>query len=299
MILSSINFIKTSTKPKLETDKQFTDFIIEKIKEEQDRRDAAVGVLTSPCCKKNEKCHMETKVPSRVPTHIPDVSENTVVSIETGDGYFFGVHNMYNRLVLSDTETPNKNCIFRQKQIKHTENEGEKEKLMVAFHLNHDKTKYISVGTDKRIEISAKETDLDPSNPDDRFFVIHQIDNGMVFIQPHHHKGCYFHHIDNELTVSKFELNYRPPEEFLFKINTINILETEISSASSLGSSITTEEVTQSHLTHHHQQNSVRKGIPRLQKSERNSSKHTNKPSLFLGCFGLVSKEEKRHKHKC
>jgi hypothetical protein len=45
--------------------------------------------------------------------------------------------------------------------------------------------------------------------------------------------GYYFHHMDSELTVSKFELNYRPPEEFFFKINKINILETEMSAASS------------------------------------------------------------------
>lgn len=55
MILSSINFIKANTKPKLETDRQFTDFIIEKIKEEQDKRDASIGVTSSPCPQKLEQ----------------------------------------------------------------------------------------------------------------------------------------------------------------------------------------------------------------------------------------------------
>lgn len=45
--------------------------------------------------------------------------------------------------------------IFHQKQIHAPSKDGEKEKILVAFHLNHDKTKYISVGTDKRIEISV------------------------------------------------------------------------------------------------------------------------------------------------
>ena len=316
MILSSINFIRANTKPKLETDRQFTDFIIDKIKEEQDRRDASIDVTNCPCPQKLEQkvkgttsCNRgipketDTTVELRVPPHNADVSEDSIVSIETGDGYFFSVHNMYNRLQLSDTESPNKNCIFRQKQIKVPEKEGEKKKLMVAFHLNHDKTKYISVGTDKRIEISAKEAELDPSNPDDRFFVIHEIDNGMVFVQPYHHKGYYFHHMDSELTVSKFELNYRPPEEFFFKINKINILETEMSAASSMSSSVTTEDVTHNRNTnqhHHHHHNEVSSStvIPPFQKSQnvKSQRKMTHKPSLFRGCFGLVSKQENKSK---
>lgn len=55
MILSSINFIRANTKPKLETDRQFTDFIIDKIKEEQDRRDASIGVTNCPCPQKLEQ----------------------------------------------------------------------------------------------------------------------------------------------------------------------------------------------------------------------------------------------------
>lgn len=39
--------------------------------------------------------------------------------------------------------------------------------------------------------LQASEAELDPSNPDDRFFIIHEIDNGMVFVQPYHHKGGY------------------------------------------------------------------------------------------------------------
>lgn len=312
MILSSINFIKANTKPKLETDSKFTDFIIEKIKEEQDRRDAAIGVGKTQLSKKEQKSttsqkkasiKTDTKIPPRVPPH--NVTDNTVVSIETGDGYFMGFHNMYKRIVLSDTETPNKNCIFHQKQIHAPSKDGEKEKILVAFHLNHDKTKYISVGTDKRIEISASEAELDPSSPDDRFFIIHEIDNGMVFVQPYHHKGCYFHHIDNNLTVSKFELNYRPPEEFFFKINKIKILETEMSSASSFGSSVTTEEVTQSHVKtnqHHQLQDISIKTSAFSQKSQnvtKSDRKQSHKPSLFRGCFGLVSKSEKIQKKKC
>lgn len=43
------------------------------------------------------------------------------------------------------------------------------------------------------LTLQAKEADLDPSNPDDRFFVIHEIDNGMVFVQPYHHKGTFIY----------------------------------------------------------------------------------------------------------
>lgn len=42
----------------------------------------------------------------------PELSSDVTVSMETRDGYLLGFHNMHNRIVLIDTETPNKNCTY-------------------------------------------------------------------------------------------------------------------------------------------------------------------------------------------
>lgn len=76
-----------------------------------------------------------------------------------------------------------------------------------------------------------------------------------------------------------------------------------MSSASSMSSS-TTEDVTHSRNTnqhHHHNHNEVssRTVIPPFQKSQnvKSQRKVTHKPSLFRGCFGLVSKQDKKTKN--
>ena len=78
-----------------------------------------------------------------------------------------------------------------------------------------------------------------------------------------------------------------------------------MSSASSLGSSVTDEVhhshvVTKKHHQHpHHLQKSENVLIKKSQTVDQNNRKVNHKPSLFRGCFGLVSKEEKRQKKKC
>lgn len=49
------------------------------------------------------------QVPSRLQ---PEISNDVTVSMETRDGYLLGFHNMHNKVVLLDLETPNKNCKY-------------------------------------------------------------------------------------------------------------------------------------------------------------------------------------------
>jgi hypothetical protein len=74
-----------------------------------------------------------------------------------------------------------------------------------------------------------------------------------------------------------------------------------MSAASSMSSSVTTENVTHSrntneHHHHHHNEVSSRTVVPPFQKSQnvKSQRKVTHKPSLFRGCFGLVSRQEKK-----
>lgn len=49
----------------------------------------------------------------------------------------------------------------------------------------------MAVGADRRVEISVNSSDPDPSSPDERVFVLHEVDDNILFIQPYHHKGKY------------------------------------------------------------------------------------------------------------
>ena len=62
---------------------------------------------------------------------------------------------------------------------------------------------------------------LDLSLPDERMFLCHEHSNGAAVVQPLLQTGLYLHHRDSQISLKKFELNLRPPEEFFIYINSV------------------------------------------------------------------------------
>lgn len=84
---------------------------------------------------------------------------------------------------------------------------------------------------------------LDLNLPDERMFMCHEQSNGAFIVQPFSQFGLYLHHRDSHVSLKKFELNLRPPEEFFIYISSVpaHILG-QLQLATSLRTEITPEK---------------------------------------------------------
>ncbi|XP_022288630.1 uncharacterized protein LOC111100805 [Crassostrea virginica] len=268
MILSSVNFVKTNSRQQ-KSHFDFSDFIIGKIKEEQDQRDGC-NKCGSPAqhAKKNDggskspaRSSYSESVRRRSSTQ-KDVNCSNV-TVETKDGYVVSLCEELSRIYLGDVEDPNNSNIFRQ--TKHTLQDGDSSQEFYSFRLHSRGHLFLSVTPDRQLAVQQSDTPVDPQAPDDRCFVMHSVSNGSVFIQPYHHKGYYLHHLDKTLTVSKLEINWRPPEEYFFSVGVVDVPDPEVF--------LPREDVP------------VKKPSPFIEESS------PVKPSLLWGCFGGKSKK--------
>ena len=58
-------------------------------------------------------------------------------------------------------------------------------------------------------------------HPDDRVFLVYTTESNHKIIQPIKFKGFYLHHLDNRLDVTRFDINFRAPEEYFFEFAAI------------------------------------------------------------------------------
>ena len=58
-------------------------------------------------------------------------------------------------------------------------------------------------------------------SPDERIFLVYTTNTNQKIIQPYHFKGFYLHHLDNRLDVTRFDINFRAPEEYFFQFDTV------------------------------------------------------------------------------
>ncbi|XP_062592369.1 uncharacterized protein LOC134253797 [Saccostrea cucullata] len=269
MILSSVNFVKTSSRQQ-KSHFDFSDFIIGKIKEEQERQEGCNKCGSPQNAKKSEANSSSSTRTSYTESirrrNSAQKENNSNVTVETKDGYVISLCEELNRIYLGDVEDPNNSNIFRQ--TKHTLQDGENTTEFCTFRLHSRGNLYLSVTPDRGLAVQRSETPVDPQSPDDRCFIMHSVSNGSVFIQPYHHKGYYLHHLDNALSVTKLEINWRPPEEYFFSVGVVDVPDPEV-----FGTVEDLEDVP------------VQKSTPIIEESS------PVKPSLFWGCFGGKSKK--------
>lgn len=280
MLLSSVNLIKNSHCHN-NNNHQFSDFILGKIKEDQDKREKKT-LGTAPYGTRKQKKE-ENESAKEILNGCPKTDseskvESSTVTVQTCDGYYMTLRLERDSVFLADTESSCQTCVFRQRLYRDSE-----DRQLAVFQTLSDSTKYVSVDGERKLAISTYTTQPDPENPDDRFFVIYRIENGSVFLQPHSHKGYYLHHIDNCLTVRKLEINLRPPEEYFF-----HVMEAEV------------PELVLASLAKKENLKNLRNELVPADGRQREKiyirERPVQKPGLFFGCFGVRSKKSNTDK---
>lgn len=300
MLLSGFNLVKNKSCGNHE----FSDFILCKIKEEQDRRDKkCLGKIPYSAKQKKylkihdqdlqedkENVENDKKLLSTVEIVEPLLlssknEEISHVSIETKDGYYLAINDDRDILFLSGKEELTQSNVFCQRTFKKRSNDrDDKNQHMVVFQLQCDPCYFITTTNHRKLNVTKYEDkSLYPDCPDERFFVMHQLENKSVFIQPYLHKGYYIHHIDNNLFVRKLEINWRPPEEYFFKIEVVDVPELDIIDCEM----DTTSDIFSTEF------NNNKKNEKQL--IEFGSPK-TPKQSLIFGCFGSRAKKNASNK---
>lgn len=295
MLLSGFNLIKNKSCGNHE----FSDFILGKIKEEQDRRDkkclGKIPYLTKQkkCLKIDDQDLLEEKenvenekkllTTGEVVKPSSKNEEISHVSIETKDGYYLAINKDRNILFLSGEEELTKSSVFCQRTFKTKKSDiDDKNQHLVVFQLQCDPYYFITTTDERKLDVvKYEDVSLNPDCPDNRFFVLHQLDNGSVFIQPYLHKGYYIHHIDNNLFLRKLEINWRPPEEYFFKVEVVDLPELDITDCEmDTISEIFSTEINNNNKKQNSEKQLIDVDIPK-----------TPKQSLIFGCFGSRTKK--------
>ena len=141
---------------------------------------------------------------------------------------------------------------------------------------------------------------LDLSLPDERMFLCHEHSSGAVFVQPFLQTGLYLHHRDQQISLRKFELDLRPPEEYflhvisvpahtLAQIETATSLRTE--TAKDAGNSEQETHTLDQETRKYSSKSFWRRGSKKKDKTKE--SPITPQPGP-LSCFGVSVRKKKK-----
>ncbi|KAK3583672.1 hypothetical protein CHS0354_021415 [Potamilus streckersoni] len=236
MILSTVNFVNSNNNRN--SNHRFSDFIISKIKEEQDafirpkdnshrgsdyEKSDLVGPERLPSSHHTDEssCHTTEEVSKKT---IGENSSSCVcVCIQTPDGYYLTVDQSNMQICLRRYSEPVLDSAFHKLTFECVEKPSDKATLAV-FKVASNPDYYLATTHELHLELQSYCADsLDPERPDERFFFIHELDCGIVFLQPYAQKGYYIHHLDALVSVRRLEINLRPPEEFFFHMKELDL----------------------------------------------------------------------------
>ncbi|XP_045200345.2 uncharacterized protein LOC123554333 [Mercenaria mercenaria] len=320
MIISTVNFVNNY---------KFSDFILDKISEEQKILDEEVKkankrhslcLTTSPKevdfdsrKRSSLKARFSGDI-SRTPKQ-SDASQHPTITIETTDEFRLAADTTSLHVALKKSAELTENNVFRRIDCgQDPEGHGR----LNVFQLHSNPSYYLATTNLRHLELQSYCDDtLDPECPDERFFRCFHSIYGAELVQPYAHKGYYIHHIDNFINVRKFELNFRPPEEFFFNFEirtTQEIRKIESTKTVPMNTSsnnlLTVKDVTSGTNGSDSQSNSLtRTVVPDISKSSlkrKDSKKGKNKTkdspitpkSGMLSCFGLSGLKKKKDKSK-
>lgn len=235
MILSSVNFVNNY---------KFSDFILDKISEEQNKRDDDVrykikrNSLCTPGSPKEADFSYQKRssfIPRRsgdsprssqftskelvganklelMGARREEIEKHALITIETTDGLLLTADTTSLHITLKEKADVLANNVFRKIDLGPNES-GQ----IVVFQLCSNPSYFVATTHLRHLELQSYCDDtLDPNHPDERFFRCFHTQYGSEVIQPLEHKGQYMHHIDNFIALRKLELNFRPPEEYFF-----------------------------------------------------------------------------------
>lgn len=234
MIISTVNFVNNY---------KFSDFILDKISEEQKVRDEEIKTATkrhSLCVTTSPKeVDFESRRRSSLKARpsgdysrnqrlssgacLREAVQHPVITIETTDHFRLAADTTSLHVSLKKSAELTENNVFRRIDFgPDPEGHGR----LNVFQLHSNPSYYLATTTYRHLELQSYcEDTLDPDCPDERFFRCFHSQYGVDLLQPYAHKGYYIHHIDNFINVRQFELNFRPPEEFYLNFEIITTQE--------------------------------------------------------------------------
>lgn len=305
MILSTVNFVNNY---------KFSDFILTKITEEQKEIDSETVKKTKRhsfgALSRRESDNISRKRASLRDRRSPDVGKQTekgacadvsagdLVSIETADGYMLEAdYNMCHVRLCRQTTVSTKN-VFKRVKIE----EGSTDHLQLfVFQLHNNSSYYLATSPEMGLQIQSYCADtLDLSLPDERMFLCHEHSSGAVFVQPFLQTGLYLHHRDQQISLRKFELDLRPPEEYFLHVNSVSAHTlAQIETATSLGTETANDAGNSEQETHTLDQEARKyssKSFWRRGSKKKDKTKEspiTPQPGP-LSCFGVSVRKKKK-----
>lgn len=108
--------------------------------------------------------------------------------------------------------------------------------------------------------------------------------------------GQYIHHFDDMLSVQKLEINWRPPEEYLFRIEIVPEVDStnEIQCETRLSSSPSSLHTNDSQSRSQNDSNKTTEKVEKVETSANNNLKEKKdklKTGLIKACFGWPKKK--------
>lgn len=143
-----------------------------------------------------------------------------LVTIATGEGHCVYINSRYYTVELLQEKKSSSSSHFRKHVLKR-EVDGNGEVETVVFSLENDPDYYITTNSNKQLELNFFSEEPSSDNPDERFFLVYTTNTNQKIVQPIRFKGYYLHHMDNRLDVTRFDINFRAPEEYFFQFDTV------------------------------------------------------------------------------
>lgn len=233
MLLGSMSFVKNC---------QFSDYIIDKIKEDQEKRDRKEAkklrknnnkkitpLKTDASFIKNRNVKFDDGQTEKFDGKMTqqDVERRNKISdetkchqrpiyytIETFDGFVVDIDMNRNKIILTQKISSSICCHFERVVWEENGSSGGTTKRTEALQLKADPSFYIC-HSGQKLEIGNIYTSPDVN--DSRWFLVDENSEGFSNLQPLGKRGSFVHHFDDELSIRRLDVNWRPPEEYLFR----------------------------------------------------------------------------------
>lgn len=152
--------------------------------------------------------------------YLQSESAGELVSIATGEGHCVYVNQRCYTIDLLQENIASSSSYFR-KHVLHRETSANGEVETVVFSLDKEPNHYITTTQNKQLELNYVSEEPLLDKPDERFFLVYTTDTNHKIIQPIKFKSFYLHHLDDRLDVTRFDINFRAPEEYFFQFDSV------------------------------------------------------------------------------
>lgn len=152
--------------------------------------------------------------------YLQSESVGELVTIATGEGHCVYINQSCYTVDLLQDNIASSSSYFR-KRVLHREASATGEVETVVFSLDKEPNHYMTTNANKQLELNYFPEEPMLDQPDERVFLVYTTNTNHKIIQPAKFKGFYLHHLDNKLDVTRFDINFRAPEEYFFEFDAV------------------------------------------------------------------------------